>query len=515
MVGALLVALALGTLGVGEARAEEGGRERLELIREQMEKGQGLFAAGKYVEAADVFEEGFKQHPYSAFLFNAGVCREKAGQLAGAIRAFELYLAADPRAPDAQAVRERLAALEKAKKDEEEKAKAPPAPEAAPQPPVAVAAPAVNDEVMKALVVVETTPEGAPIQLYRRTSDTTPAFVYGLPNVGWQEITARTAPAELTLEPGRYHVVIEKFRDFNRSEADIDVSGGHVHHFQANLSQGAFMGFLRVSANVPGAYVFLDDPKQERPPWGRAPHAELISPGEHEIFVEAPGFQPLRQKVTIEAGDQKEVAVELVRLGYGIARLDSNAPSVSVQVDGRPLGVWKQGESAFQVELPAGTHELVVSADDFKDLKTTFEVPAGQILPLRAEMIPKYPRTAAWTQAIIGAGLIGASTYFGIESNRLYGELEDDQRAGNLDPDDPRATRGFWYAIGADAGFALGAVFGGLATYNFIKDPHPDSSLRKGKRREFEDKRAKEKPEPPPPSVVRVDTAAPKTEGAR
>ncbi len=491
------------------AQAAEGSAagEKVELIREQMERGQGLFAAGKYAEAAEVFEEGFRKHPYSAFLFNAGVCHEKAGQLDRAVRAFELYLAADPRAPDADSVRERLTALEAARLAQASHAAEPQPPEGAPAPePVAVAA--VPNQEMKALVVVETTPPGAPLQVYRRRDEAVPAFVQGQPNEGWPLVASRTAPVELTLEPGRYHLVVEKFGDFNQSEADIDVSAGHVHHFQANLSQGAFMGFLRVSANVPGAYVFLDDPKMARPPWGQAPYAELVSPGPHEIVVQAPGYQPLRQQVELAAGDQKEITVELVRLGYGIVRIDSNVGEVKLAVDGRPVGFWKQGTAAFQMELPAGHHELVASAEGHKDLRSVFDVPRGQVLPMRVQMVPKYPRGTAWTQAIIGATVLGASTYFGIESNRLYGELEDERRAGNLDSNDPRATRGFWYAIGADAGFVLGGVFGGLATYNFIKDPYPDSSLRKGARQEFEDK-LRGHVAPPPPAAVAPAAAPP------
>jgi hypothetical protein len=485
------------------AQAAENGAagDKVELIREQMERGQGLFAAGSYAEAAEVFEEGFRKHPYSAFLFNAGVCHERAGQLDRAVRAFELYLAADPRAPDAGSVRERLTALEAARRALAEQAAAPPPPEGTPAPePAAVAA--APEQEMKALVVIETTPLGAPLQVYRRRDEGVPAFVSGQPNEGWQLVTSRTSPAELTLEPGRYHLVVEKYRDFNQSEADIDVSAGHVHHFQANLSQGAFMGFLRVSANVPGAYVFLDDPKMQRPPWGRTPHAELISPGPHEVVVSAPGYEPRRETVELGTGDQKEVTVELARLDYGIIRIDSNVSDVMLAVDGRQVGAWKQGQAAFQMELPAGRHELVARAEGHKELRSVFEVPRGQVLPLRAQMVPKYPRGTAWTQAIIGATILGASTYFGIESNRLYGELEDERRAGNLDSSDPRITRGFWYSIGADAGFVVGGVFGGLAAYNFIKDPYPDSSLRKGARREFEDKLRGQVATPPASTVT-------------
>jgi len=87
----------------------------------------------------------------------------------------------------------------------------------------------------------------------------------------------------LSLAVGRYHVVIEKFHDFNVSETDIKVSAGHVHNFKANLSQGVFMSFLRTSANVTGAHVWLDDPKKERPA------GDVHYPKEHPSKVLGPG----------------------------------------------------------------------------------------------------------------------------------------------------------------------------------------------------------------------------------
>jgi hypothetical protein len=49
-----------------------------------------------------------------------------------------------------------------------------------------------------------------------------------------------------------------------------------VHHLLANLSQEADSAFLRVSANVERASVYLDDNAKARPAWGRTPHGELV-----------------------------------------------------------------------------------------------------------------------------------------------------------------------------------------------------------------------------------------------
>jgi hypothetical protein len=118
-------------------------------------------------------------------------------------------------------------------------------------------------------------------------------------------------------------------------------------------------------------------------------------------------------------------------------------------------------------------------------------------------MIPKYPRGAAWTQAAIGVAFLGTAIYLGSESNRLYDDLKADRKKGVLDQEDSRITRGRWFAVGADAGFAIGGVLGALATYNFIKDPLPESSIQTRRPIEFDDPTSRrpvarlERPAPP------------------
>lgn len=501
--GVLSIGLGLYTLGTAPTNATAQTRsasQKLEAIRQLMEKGQGLYITGNYQGAADLFEGGFKQYPYSAFLFNAGICYQKLSETDRALGKFREYLTVDPTAPDADKVKQRIAALEATK------AVAPPVAELGGSggiggggsaglagsggAPVAIPpGPADDASAMRSLVVVETEPSDAPLRFYSRTEDAAPAFKLGAQNPGWKEIATARAPANLTLAVGKYHVVVEKFRDFNESHADIDVSPGHVYQFKANLSQGEFMAFLRVSANVKGAYVWLDDKKKERPFWGTTPHGELVSAGPHEVLVEAPGFEPLLAPVMVNHGEQKEMEVAMVRVNYGFLRVDSNAPEVKVRIDEQPKGVWRAGTEPLDVQAPAGQHKLTVIADGRKTYESIIDVPRGQVLPVHVKMIPKYPRGAAWTQAIIGAAFIGAAAYFGNESNKLHDQLEADRASGRLEEGDSRATRGRWYAVGANGGFAVGGVLGVLATYNFIKDPLPESSIRTDKPVEFDDPR--------------------------
>jgi tetratricopeptide (TPR) repeat protein len=475
--------------------------QKLEAIRQLMEKGQGQYIAGNYQGAADVFEGGFKQYPYSAFLFNAGVCYQKLGDADRALGKFRDYLKVDPTAPDAEKVKQRILLLETAKgipatpavggSGGSGGAEAGGTAGGAPVP--VTPQPQVDDEsAMRSLVVVETEPPDAPLRFYSRTDDNAAAFKLGGQNPGWKEIANARAPANLTLSVGKYHVVVEKFRDFNESHADIDVSPGHVYQFKANLSQGEFMAFLRVSANVKGGYIWLDDKKKERPFWGTTPHGELVSAGPHEVLVEAPGFEPLLAPVMVNHGEQKEMEVKMVRVNYGFLRIDSNAPEVKVRIDEQPKGVWKAGTEPLDVQSPSGQHKLTVISDGRKTFEAMVNVPRGQVLPVHVKMIPKYPRGAAWTQAVIGAAFIGAAAYVGNESNKLYDQLKADGQNGRLEESDSRVTKGRWFAVGADAGFAVGGVLGILATYNFIKDPLPESSIKIDKPVEFDDPRKRQ-----------------------
>jgi hypothetical protein len=143
----------------------------------------------------------------------------------------------------------------------------------------------------------------------------------------------------------------------------------------------------------------------------------------------------------------------------------------------------------LSVKVDSGKHKLTIRSSGYKTLEEMVTVPKGQVLPVHAGMIAKYPRGAAWVQAVIGAVFLGAGTYLGIQSNNLHDELAADRKAGVLEQDDERIKRGRIFAIGADAGFAIGGVLAAFATYNFIKDPLPESRTRSDSPVEFHDPR--------------------------
>jgi hypothetical protein len=445
-----------------------------------MEAGLALFVSAKYSEAAHEFDTGYGEHPYSAFLFNAGVCYQKLGEKKVALDRYREYLRIDPGAPDAPTVQRRMAALEA-----ELAPPAAPTPET-PMPPAPEAIPTTED-AMRSLVVVETEPPGAPVKVYAAENDRTPPWSAGSANAGWTDAASGTTPVSLSLAVGHFHIVVDKFRDFNVSETDLKVTAGHVYHFKANLSQGAFMSFLRVSASSSGAHVWLDDAKKERPEWGTTPFGELVSAGEHDVLVEAPGFQPLNTKIHLDHGEQKELEVRLVRVDYGILRVDSNSDDAKIKVDSEPRGVWHKGEPPFDVTVSAGKHRLTIESTDHKTYEGEVDVPRGGLVRVRAKMFEEYPRGAAWVEAVIAAVCVGTGTYFALESNKLQRQVEADRQAHVLDDSDGRVTKGVGFSIGADIAFVAAAGFAALATYSFLEDPMPESTSTFEAPKEFDD----------------------------
>ncbi|HEY5961924.1 MAG TPA: hypothetical protein VIV60_35440, partial [Polyangiaceae bacterium] len=128
-------------------------------------------------------------------------------------------------------------------------------------------------------------------------------------------------------------------------------------------------------------------------------------------------------------------------------------------------------------KVQAGRHRLRITAEGRKPVERDVEIPRGQVLPVRANLVVVPPRGAAYTQAIIGGVLLGAGIYVGLESNRLHDELKTEHQRGSLASDDSRALRGKVYSISADVAFLGATALSGLSVYNFLRDPLPPSRL--------------------------------------
>ena len=84
------------------------------------DRGEKLFALGKFSDALDAYQAAYDEKPFPAFLFNIGQCHRNLGDYEAAIFSFRKYLDLSPDAENKDQVEEYIRDLE----DEQEKANA-------------------------------------------------------------------------------------------------------------------------------------------------------------------------------------------------------------------------------------------------------------------------------------------------------------------------------------------------------------------------------------------------------
>ena len=84
-----------------------------EVARRRFDAGIALYDRGNYEQAISASKEARVAKPLPAFDYNIARCYDRLGRWPEALAAYERYLAEDPAAPDAPAVRTRVDELHK------------------------------------------------------------------------------------------------------------------------------------------------------------------------------------------------------------------------------------------------------------------------------------------------------------------------------------------------------------------------------------------------------------------
>jgi tetratricopeptide (TPR) repeat protein len=104
-----LLVCALVALAPRAARAEDPA---MRAAKRHFDRGEKLFALGKFDEALDEYQKAFDAKPIPEFLFNIGQCYRNLDQLDDAIFSFKKYLKLEPDAPNKPAVDKLIEELE-------------------------------------------------------------------------------------------------------------------------------------------------------------------------------------------------------------------------------------------------------------------------------------------------------------------------------------------------------------------------------------------------------------------
>ena len=119
-----------------------------------------------------------------------------------------------------------------------------------------------------------------------------------------------TTPLRVGSPPGRRTLRIEA-RDYYAYDTTLQLSPGESRRIDARLEAIPRTGTLVVRANVGGAQLFLDGRSVGTIPSGsgvlRLPQLDV---GEVELTLVAPGFETVVTRVTVRAGEVREVRLE-------------------------------------------------------------------------------------------------------------------------------------------------------------------------------------------------------------
>jgi len=283
---AILVLLALARVASADNR---------EIARTEFALGLQADKDKDYTTAIQHFTRANELVPHPFSLFNIAADYERLGALREAAHFYELYLAATPPGPDHDKAARLLAQL----------------------------------QTRPASLSVRTLPGGARVQVDGNV-------------VG-------TSPVSVTLPGGSHHVVIDRGRD--HEERDIELQFGELKDVMISLS--GTPGRLYVSGTPAGAFVAIDNITV-----GAVPGTFDVATGPHTVRISAAGYTPYETAAQIESGESTNVEARLPR-DLSSIDLNTNPNRLAVQyalgaVGGADLG---SGNATGLGELAIGSNQ--------------------------------------------------------------------------------------------------------------------------------------------------------------
>ncbi|MGE0466119.1 MAG: SUMF1/EgtB/PvdO family nonheme iron enzyme [Steroidobacteraceae bacterium] len=113
----------------------------------------------------------------------------------------------------------------------------------------------------------------------------------------------------------------------------------------------------------------------------------MVPPGDYELEVEAEGYAPARQPVTVGRESGQRVVVALVRLPGRVA-FDTGGVAATLAVDGAAIG-----PLPGEYELKAGTRELLIEAPRHAQFRSRFDVAGGgERQQVQVKLEPQFAR---------------------------------------------------------------------------------------------------------------------------
>ncbi|MEE9384066.1 MAG: PEGA domain-containing protein [Nannocystaceae bacterium] len=429
----------------------EAPRDEVSALKRLYDEAHVAFLAGRFVDAAALFDQGYGRSRLTAFLFNGAVAWERAERLDQAIERYAQYLVASPEATDHTQIAERLGQLRKARAGRRA---------------------TVTQVRTKGVAIITTKPKGAELRL---DDPNGPIFAI--------------APFRGTLPSGQHvvHVSSRGYKPENRVFPDND---GKVLIGHFALSEEYFLGHLEIKSTLAGADVYLQqladqngEPLQTPRkvevrggagtgvPIGKTPFSNQLPPGTWQVRVEKLGYTPIRMEVEIPQGKVELIQLDPKLIPTGILRLRAKTPAsvgaTAYLKDGgdRPLCTLP-----CETHIEPGEHTIVLKKAKKKKLEFDVNISRADMVTVDVSLEPATRRVPAIVTGVMMAGAGAVGTLFALRADRTRQAIENDLlNFVQIDADDPRATDGAIEAYVADACFLGAAVFGSLTLYYALR----------------------------------------------
>ena len=193
-------------------------------------------------------------------------------------------------------------------------------------------------------------------------------------------VSRGNTPARISLAAGA-HIVELRGRGVPRVIPVTVTAGAEVSQY-LELPETPSLGSLLVQSEPAGARVSVDGADH-----GRAPVSVAdLTPGEHEVVLQADGGPAVRQRVVIQAGVTSSVLAPVSTAAPGPVSgwLAVKSPvAIEVRQNGRLLGTTE----ADRIMMTAGRHDLeFVNETLGYSVTRSIQVPPGKVASLTLEM---------------------------------------------------------------------------------------------------------------------------------
>ena len=182
------------------------------------------------------------------------------------------------------------------------------------------------------------------------------------------------------LTPDRYSLEVKK-DGYQSVQTALQVREGGVSN--QKLSLESLAKGLYVASDPPGADVFINGAKQS----GQTPVTLPLAPGQYNLVLRLQGYDPYVGSVQVKENVQTQLRTKLNERStshVAWAQVTSTPPGAEIFVDGNSTGK----VTPARVEIPAGTHTLVLKLNGFRPVRRTVSASEGGTVPVNESLKP-------------------------------------------------------------------------------------------------------------------------------